>query len=71
MRPLPFVSMLLTLHGQGSAETLDSNGHVTSLENNGIWTECIPALLRLNSPSWLWYLGCYYSNANKGKCLGS
>ena len=55
---LPFGSLLFTLHGQNTAGILDINEHVTSLENNGIWAECIPTLLRLNSFSWLWYLDC-------------
>lgn len=50
--------LLFTLHGQSSAEILDINEHVTSLENNGIWAERILTLLRLHSPSWLWYLAC-------------
>lgn len=55
---LPSGSLLLTLHGQSRAEILGVNEHVTSLENNGIWAEYILTLLRLNSPSWLWYLDC-------------
>lgn len=51
MRLLPFESLLFTLHGQSSAEILDRNEHVISLENNGIWAEGIPTLLRLSSPS--------------------
>lgn len=68
---LPFGSLFFTLHGQSSTEILGKNEHVTSLENNGIWAEYIPTLLRLSSPSSLWYLDCYYSNTHKGKCLGS
>lgn len=37
----PSGSLLFTLHGQSGAEILDVNEHVTSLENNGIWAECI------------------------------
>ena len=55
---LLFVSLLFTLHSQSSVEILDVNEHITSLENNGIWAECILTLLRLSSLPWLWYLDC-------------